>query len=231
MKTDWKAIVTFTIGVLAATAQSKAVTVPFTENFAAGTANWKDFASLDVSHVATGGADGGGYVSAEFAFTNAPTGSRVIFRGQDMFNSSGDAFVGNWLAAGIGGVSAYVRHNAPEPVSYFARLATSANSPAALVELPGAVQPNTWTRLDFDISQSNPLLTIEGPPSFYNSIFSALGNVQISARVPAGLELDATPYKFDLDQVSIVPEPASILFLLVGSSIGLAPRRARRCGK
>jgi hypothetical protein len=216
---------------LTATAASRALTVPFTEDFAAGTANWKNFASLDVNHVATGGVDGGGYVSTEYAFTNAPMGSSVIFRGQDMFNSSGDAFVGNWLAAGIGGVSAYVRHNAPEPVSYYARLAPLANFPGALVELPGAVQPNTWTRLHFDIRPSNPLLTIEGPPSAYNSIFTALGNVQISARVPAGLEQDATPYNFDLDQVTIVPEPGSMGIILAGSVIGLAARRERRRGK
>jgi hypothetical protein len=231
MKTDWKTVVAFTLGILGAAAQSKAVTVPFTEDFAAGTANWKNFASLDVNHVAIGGADGGGYITTEFAFTNAPSGSSVIFRGHDAFNSSSDAFVGNWLAAGIGGVSTYVRHNAPEPVSYFARLAPSVNFPGALVELPGSVQPNAWTRLYFDISQSNPLLTIEGPPSAYNSIFTALGNVQISARVPTGLELDATPYDFDLDQVTVVPEPGSMGIILACSVIGLISRWEHRRGK
>jgi hypothetical protein len=223
--------VAFAIGWLGWTAQSLAVTLPVTENFDSNTANWKDVASLDLTHVGSGGVGASGYVTTNLAFTNAPTGSSVLFRGHDIFNSSSDAFVGNWLTAGIQQLSAYVRHNAPQPVDYFARVAPPANFPGVIFSAPIPVQPNTWTRLDFQVSPSSPLTTVEGPPSGYNATLSNLGNVQIAALVPEPLVADPTTYTFDLDAVSIaVPEPGCALIVVVAVGIGLivrAPRRAR----
>jgi hypothetical protein len=129
-----------------AISESVAVSASTTEDFTSGAANWKNFASLDLTHVAGGGPNGSGYVTTGFAFTGAPTGSSVLFRGHDAFNSSGDAFVGNWLAAGINRLSADVRHDAPEPVHFFVRLATPANFPGMLIELPVAVPPTRGRR-------------------------------------------------------------------------------------
>jgi hypothetical protein len=207
-----------------AVSDSVAVSASTTEEFTSSAANWKDFASLDLTHVPSGGPDGSGYVTTDFAFTSAPSGSSVLFRGHDAFNSSGDAFVGNWLAAGINRLSADVRHDAPEPVDFFLRLATPVNFPGMAIELPIAVQPNTWTRLAFDLSPGNPLLTVEGPPTAYAAILSNIGNLQISARVPAGLAQDATAYSFDLDRVNVVPEPTTLWFMVTLGMVVIAAR-------
>jgi hypothetical protein len=208
---------------------SHAVTVPFTENFATGTANWKDVASLDLTHVVSGGPDGGAYVSTDTAFTNAVMDSTILFRGHDMFNSSGDAFVGNWLAADVRQLRAYVRHNAPEPLEYFVRLATPFNFPGVIFGSTVQVPPNTWALLEFDISPTNPLLTIEGPPGNYNTTLSNVGNIQLAAHIPAALANDPTAYMFGLDQVAIaVPEPASVLLFVGTGVLVLMIRQIRR---
>jgi len=89
-----------------------------------------------------------------------------------------------------------VRHNAPQPLDFFVRLATTNNSPAVSFTLPQPVQPNVWTPLDFGISFSNPLHTNEGPPTlaFYNGVLSAVGNVQIGVIVP----VPSGPISFNL---------------------------------
>ena len=228
MKPLWKLFVVGLMWLLVLEGRSQTVQAPFTEEFATDTANWKDFASLDVTRVASGGPDGSAYVTSSNAFTNAVMGSVIQFRGHDMFNSSGDAFVGDWLAADIGRLSAYVRHNGPEPLAYFARLATPFNFPGVIIGSPTAVQPNAWTLVEFEISQSNPLLTVEGPPSNYSATLSNVGNVQFGARVPSGQETNATLYTFDLDQVTIVPEPASVLLVAAAAGVVLLGRSRRR---
>jgi hypothetical protein len=212
------------------TAQSLAVALPVSERFDSNTARWKDVASLDLTHAPSGGVAGSGHVSTSLAFTNAPTGSSVLFRGHDAFGSSGDAFVGNWLAAGVEQLSAYVRHNAPQPVSYFARVAPAANFPGVIFSAPMLVQPNTWTRLDFQVSAASPLTIVEGPPSGYNATLSNVGNVQFAARVPEPLAADPTAYTFDLDAVSIaVPEPGcTALIVAVSAVVSMQGARRRR---
>lgn len=205
-----------------------AVTVPFTEHFEPGTQGWKNTASTDPTHVASGGPDGSAYISTELSFLNLPSGP-ALFRAQDEFGSSGGAFEGNWLANNVGVLRAYIRHDAPIALDFFTRFATPANFPAAAVELPTSVQPGVWTLVEFDVSQSNPLLTVEGPPSFYNAVFSDLGHVQIGVSLPTELASDANTYTFNLDQVSIgVPEPttsAIALAAVLGGFLGLRIRR------
>jgi hypothetical protein len=227
--TSTKTTTALAIYLVAITGQACAVTLPVAENFDSNTSNWKNVASLDLTHVGSGGVGGSGYVTTSLAFTNAPTGSSVLFRGHDVFNSSGDVFVGNWIAAGVQQLSAYVRHNAPQPVDYFARVAPSVNFPGVIFSAPILVQPHTWTRLDFQVSPTSPLTTIEGPPSGYNTTLSNVGNVQLAARVPDSLAADPTVYTFDLDVVAIaVPEPAGTLLVLAAAAT-LLTRRATRC--
>jgi hypothetical protein len=210
-------------------APGRAVTLPVTEDFDLTTANWKNVASADLTHGPSGGVGDSGYVATSLAFTNAPTGSSVLFRGHDVFNSSGDAFVGNWLAAGIEQLSAYVRHNAPQPVDYFARVATPANFPGVIFSALTAVQPNTWTRLDFQVSPTSPLTTVEGAPSSYNAALSNIGNVQVAVRVPEALATDQTAYAFDLDSISIaVPEPAGAVLMILAAAMCSLRRSVRR---
>jgi hypothetical protein len=205
-----------------------ALTFPFTENFSTSASNWRDNGSLASTYVATDGVGGGGYISTDFSFEELTAGP-ALFRAHNAFDSSNDAFVGNWLTAGVGVVRAYVRHNAPEPIDYFVRIATSNNFPGLAIELSQSVPANSeWTLLEFDTSASNPLLSVEGPPSAYASVMGAVGNVQFGVSLPAGLTDDPVAYTFGLDRISIgVPEPTGLLLALGSLIVGLSSRVMR----
>lgn len=209
---------------------SAAVSVPFTEDFGADAANWKNSASGNLTWSNTGGPDGGSYASASQVFQGqAVSMGLTMFRGQDAFNASNDAFVGNWLTTGVGRLTAYVRQNTSQPLSFFARIATSLNFPGVTVQLPTVVQPSTWTKLDFDLSPSNPFVIPEGGPGTYEAVLGSVGNVQIGVGGLSGFTSDPTPYKFDLDKVSIgVPEPASGVLLVLGAIGGWMLWRRRQ---
>jgi hypothetical protein len=69
--------------------------------------------------------------------------------------------------------------------------------------------------LSFDIFPSNPaFVTFEG--TNFNTVFSNIGHVQIGVSVPASLDALTSPLRFDLDSVSIVPEPGGWLLLTLG---------------
>src|SRR5687768_13349664 len=83
-----------------------AVTNPFTEEFLTNDSQWgtgQTPSSIRVAptYNASGGPNGAGdgYISYTKPFT-ADNSSQTVFRGQNNFDSSGDAFVGNWVAAG-----------------------------------------------------------------------------------------------------------------------------------
>jgi hypothetical protein len=205
-----------------------ALTYPFNENFEAGTADWRENANANVDHVATGGIYDSGYVTTEFSFTSADNLQEAVFRGQNNFDSSGDAFVGNWLAAEVSRLRAFVRHDAPVSLDFFVRVATSGNSPAVSFTQPLPVTPGaSWTKLDFDISFANPFRTNEGPPTlaFYNNVMANVGNVQIGVIVPVELADDPQTFTFDLDRIGIVPEPSSVMLALCGVALALVRRR------
>src|SRR5689334_12276662 len=94
--------------------QSAFASVPYTENFTTDAANWRDGAgATSATWVASGGPDGSSHItttaSAFFLDDGDPV---VLFRGQDGFDSSGDAFVGNWISSGINQFSFWVKHDA-----------------------------------------------------------------------------------------------------------------------
>jgi hypothetical protein len=219
--------------VLLVTSSVTAVTVPFTEGFASGAANWRDSASNPVSYVATGGVGGAGdgYISVERAFspTADPNFASTIFRGHDGFDSSGDAFVGDWLGASVSKFSFWIRQNASSELSFGTRFATSANSPGAnALSSLGLVAPaNVWTQLEIPVSPA--AIAPEGPASFFAHVFSNLGNLQISVR--PGTSVGST-VRFDLDQVSIVPEPTTFVLLIAGAGVFICVvRRPRHIGQ
>jgi hypothetical protein len=205
-----------------------ALTYPFNENFEAGTADWRENANANVNHVASGGVYDSGYVTTEFSFTSADNLQEAIFRGQNNFDSSGDAFVGNWLAAEVSRLRAFVRHDTPVPLEFFVRIATSGNSPAVSFTQPLPVSPgSSWTKLDFDISFANPFRTNEGPPTlaFYNNVMANVGNVQIGVIVPVELADDPQTFTFDLDRIGVVPEPSSVILAMCGVALAFVRRR------
>ena len=67
----------------------------------------------------------------------------------------------------------------------------------------------------------------EGPPSFYDSVFTNLGHVQIGYEVPARYGHSAHMITFGLDKVSInTPEPTGCVLALGFGSLGLIRRRS-----
>jgi hypothetical protein len=204
-----------------------ALTVPFTEDFSTDDSNWMNVGNTDPVYSANGGPNGvgDGYISASRTLTSAVQG-QTVFRGQDNFNSSSDAFVGDWVAGGVETFSFWIRHNHSAPLTIGTRFATTSNSPAWSIQQAG-IAPNIWTLIEFEIDPSNPNFQPEGLVAF-NDVFPLLGYLQIAAASPGSATGSVT---FDLDKVSIsaVPEPSAIFLALTSmSSLLFLRRRASR---
>lgn len=227
-----------TAGAMFFTANLALAVTTYTETFNTDTANWrKNVKTVSLDYSGSGGPDSSGYVTTGYAFSDTASSIPALFRGHNEYDASGDAFVGNWQSPnGITHLTAYVRHNVPQPMSFILRVAVSANSPAVAFDLPVSqlVQPNTWTPIEFDVSFSNPLRTNEGANTlaFYNNVLQNVGNVQIGIRLPTTLTNGtsaSTTYTYDLDNVTTnVPEPAGFLLMLAGvAGVGFARQRKR----
>jgi hypothetical protein len=198
----------------------------FTETFESGANNWIQGSFIDPIFNAAGALDGSAYISSTADLNSAGPFGLSVFRGEDGFDASGDAFVGNYLASGINQLSFDFRHNAGEDLNVALRVAGSSNFPGFGVELPSFIASGEWVTLSYNLDFSNPLLTLEGPPTedFYNSVMTAVGNIQVSIARPDGL---VTPLvvDFDLDNVSITPTPSSLALLTIGGLISTRRRR------
>jgi len=199
---------------------------PFTETFESGTNGWLQGSFSAPTYNATGALDGSAYISSSADLNSAGPFGLTVFRGQDDFDASGDAFVGNYLTSGINRVSFDFRQNSGQDLGIALRVASSNNFPAFAVELANPVASGEWVTLSFELDFSNPLVTIEGAPTqaAFDQVMAAIGNLQVSVDRPDGLD---TPLvvDFDLDNVSITPAPGSLALLGLG---GLAFNRRRR---
>jgi hypothetical protein len=221
------AIATGVLVAVSLTTSASALDVPFTENFDTGSSDWYNAAGdAPVGWASTGGPQGAGdaYATTSYDFSNAFEGQFLtLFRGQDEFMSSDDAFFGNWLTGGVTEFSFWFRHHAQVPLNAISRFSGPANTPAVSGLDFTPVMPDTWTLITFDIDPSNPSLFPEGGPGTFDAAFANIGHVQLGLQVPAGLE-GAGEFTFDIDAISIVPTPAAwTVFLLAGLG-----RRRRR---
>jgi len=224
------------IGCSLSASAALALTLPTTENFDATNQNWKNSVSAltqNATWISGGGPSGVGDAFIESSFTTAATGtpsaSQVVFRARDTVDSSNDAFFGNWIDAGVTTLDFWIRHDAATPLNLGLRLPTSAGFPAMLGRFPVAVQPNTWTHLTMAINNSNPELLDETGPTHanFNAVFSNLTYLQIFADLSG--QGNSTVINFDLDKVSLVPEPSTWLMAGMGlPALGLAIRARRR---
>lgn len=216
-------------GIAAALAADARAAQLFSESFASGTANWRFNTANNpaLTAVASGGADGGAYISHTFA--TLPTGSSsLVFRAHKLFNSSNVAYAGNWITLGVNEVSAWVRHNAPEPLVFNSRFVSEANFPGASY-YSDLVPPNAWTKVTFNVAPNSPQLadpTFEGTNS-YAGVFSDIGNMQFGINIPTALR-GAGPFTFDFDNVAVqaVPEPVDAALTLL-AAMGFAGVRRR----
>ncbi|MEM7410336.1 MAG: PEP-CTERM sorting domain-containing protein [Myxococcota bacterium] len=188
--------------------------VPFTETFNVDDSNWLDATSGAPTYNATGGPDGSGYISTTQIAQGPPFGT-IMFRANQSAGASGGNFSGDW--GNVITLTADVRHDGPAPASFFFRF--SAGPGNSLIGLTGApVAANVWTTLTLAIDASNPLFTSGG--GTFASVMPNVQDFQIGVVGDA-----ATSVTWDLDNVSIVPEPSTAL-LVAGGLLAMA--RARR---
>ena len=231
---QWMGLLAGVLGAFAASA-AQAATVPFSETFDGGVSGWENSVNLPLAFTATGGSDGGGYATGSYNFNGFVPGfggsGPIVLRATAADNPSGGAFLGNWLTDGVGSVSFMVRHDAPEALQFYLRIATAANSPAGAFSSAQLVEANVWTQVTFPISPLASHCTDAGPPGACTTALSAVGNLQIGTSAPVGLRDDDVVYTFDIDQVTLnpIPEPGTALLFGLGlSGLAVAGRREKR---
>lgn len=216
-------------GCVGAACCAQAIQVPAFEGFGADDASWRGTTTAtNLNWVSAGGQDDSPYVSTDLVFTSSQP---VLFRAHEDLGSSGGVFVGNWLQAGATKVKALMRHNASEPVTLLVRLAPTLNSPGVQVTTSAPIPASSeWVPVEFDLHYSNPLLSVGAAPPLepkYISTMSTMANLQFGALRPAGLVGNPTAFTFDLDSVSVVPEPTAVGLLALGLASCLAGLRVR----
>ena len=196
-----------------------AVTAPFTENFVGFNQNWEDNVNNPATWVPAGGPDGSSYVSTQFNYLNffSPFGGGpVTHRASASDGASLGSLIGDWNAAGVGGASAWVRHDAPEDLNFFLRVATAGNFPGAVISNVATVPSGVWTQISWGIDAFGANCAPEGGSCL--SALQTVGNVQIGTDAPAGLIGNDVSYSLDLDQFALVPvpEPGTALLMALG---------------
>ncbi len=205
---------------------ASAATVPFTETFAQNSANWFDTAGINpLGWEPSGGPGDSAFASTSSNFAGRAANAPVtLFRGQEEFNSSGNAFVGNWVTGGVSEFHASVAHETGVPVNFFVRFAGPTNNPGANHVFVIPVPSGVWTDLSVPLP-SGPLI-FEGPLT-YPQVFGNIGHVQIGVSTPQSLAGVDTNFAFRVDNVGIVPEPASLTLLVLGAVVVLRQRKIR----
>jgi hypothetical protein len=196
--------------------------LPFTESFEVNSSGWVYGTSSAPIWSASGGVDNTAYISAPATVSGSGFGA-IVFRGNDANNASGDAFVGNWLTAGVTAFSAYVRHDADVALKFYARLDAGSGRAGSSVDF--LVAPNVWSLMNFSIVDSASSFQSYGAGTFA-TVFSAIQNIQIALSVDAvnaGKTLNVA-----VDNVSIIPEPGTAGLLLVAGGF-MAWRRRKLC--
>jgi hypothetical protein len=224
------------VGCSLSVSSALAVSVPYSENFDSSNQNWKNSVSnlsQDATWVSGGGPGGAGDAFIESTITTpasgTPSSAQVVFRARNTVNSSNNEFFGDWITENVTRIDLWVRHDAPTALDLGLRIPTSMGFPAMLGRFPDPIQPNVWTLLSMDINDTNPELLDETGPTHnnFNPVFSNVTYLQLFANL-SGLP-NSTTVHFDLDRVTIVPEPSTWLMAGLGlPALGLAIRARRR---
>ncbi|MBX3359056.1 MAG: hypothetical protein KF745_11600 [Phycisphaeraceae bacterium] len=211
------------VAALALAGSAQAVINPFTEPFNSAANNWSVGSVLTpLNYFPSGGPDGSAYGSTDVSLASAIVGDQpLLFRAQSNFNSSNNAFVGDWLASGVTELTFSLRHNGPVPVTFYTRFAPAAG-PGAVAVLPTAVQPNEWTTLSVAINPATPFI-YEG--TTFAGTFASVARLQFGLMVDAGLAGQSAPLTVDIDNVGIVPAPAAGVLFGVAGLFGCRRRR------
>lgn len=215
------------LSCLSATASASLVGA--TENFDSDSANWLNApATSFLDWFPTGGADGGGYASGVFNLASTNAGDTpVILRARSAANSSNNIFFGDYITEGVTELRFQFRHNAPDPVTVFTRFAASPNFPGAIAVHFTPVLANTWTELIVAIDPDNPAF-ISFSGSDFNTVFSSIGQLQFGVMADSALAGVDQEFRFDIDNVRLVPAPGAGAALASLGLLGVARRRRQR---
>jgi hypothetical protein len=195
----------------AAAGAAGAVSLPFTEEFPTSVSGWEDNANFPLDYSPGGGPGGGSHASAVFDYTGFvapfPGAGPIVMRAQDEDNASGGAFIGNWNTASVTEVRAFVRHDAPVPLSWILRIATSANFPGAAFDPPDTtVEPGVWTEIVFDVTADSPDCIPESFVPTYTcaDALATVAHLQLGVDAPQELIDDGVVVTFDVDRVRLL---------------------------
>jgi len=230
------------IGLAAGSAApASTLTVPYTETFATGDANWKIGNNTAPSWVESGGPGDSSYISQLLLVSGGAFSGPTIFRGEESFGFSNDKFVGDWLAKGVGSFSVAVRHSAQAPIQFQVRFApVTSNSPGASTvnhEVPSGAG---WTTITVPIQDSASVFQAYSqvtPPNaeVFGDIFSNLGRIQIglAAMNQQAAGINGGTFTFDLAAPSIapVPEPGTWAALAAAATAAFVVRLRRLRGR
>jgi hypothetical protein len=104
-------------------------------------------------------------------------------------------------------VRAFVRHDAPVPLSWVLRVATTANFPGAVFTPPGTtVAPDSWQEIVFTIDPASPDCTPEsGNPSFTcEDALDVVAHFQLGVDAPEEVIEDEVFVTVDVDRVRLL---------------------------
>jgi hypothetical protein len=211
------------LALLASVFPVSALIVPFTEDFTSGASNWLNGASTAPTWSAAGGVDGGGYISAPGAITAGGFGT-IVFRGNGSADASGDAFVGDWISGGVSTFTAYVSHDAPVALNFYARLDAGSGRAGSSVDF--SVAPGAWFQLEVPIVNSPTSFQSYGAGTFA-TVFNGIQNVQIALSATQDPSTAGQTYNVSLDRVATVPEPGTLGLVASGlAALFLVGRRS-----
>ena len=185
----------------------------YLEDFENGDADWVDFGRNAVTYSATGGHDGGAFISATRDIITEPLnpfGSGLIqFRCAiappqlPSQNCSDGVFVGDYTAMPVIELRFWFRHNSVQNQQVFIRIPTPANTPGASAFIDSPIPPNTWTEMVLEINPTNPEWESQFGGSNYNTILSNVGRFQPGVYYGIGVNYTETNVTFDIDDVRI----------------------------
>jgi hypothetical protein len=109
--------------------------------------------------------------------------------------------------------SAYVSHDAPVALNFYARLDAGAGRAGSSVDF--SVPVGSWFQLNVPIVDAPTSFQSYGAGTF-STVFNNILNVQIALSSTQDASTAGQTYNVSLDQVATVPEPASSALLGLG---------------